>query len=217
MTAIAHDPQEQRVVLRNTSWETYERLLAEHENSSAPRFVYDRGELEIVSPLPRHERFARALETIGDALGDALGLSIDTSFGSTTFRREETEAGFEADACFYVANEPRVRGKDRIDLRRDPPPDVVVEIDITSPSLPRLPLYARLVVPELWRYNGERLEILVLGPSGYAETAESRALPSVTAGALTALLAELEGREWIAWRRRVRAWARGLAERGDEQ
>ncbi len=209
--ATVQSPQEQRVVLRNVSWDTYERLLAEHQGSSAPRLAYDRGDLELMSPLPKHERFARAIETIGDTLGDELDLNIDTGFGSTTFRREGAGAGFEPDACFYIQSEPRVRGKERIDLRVDPPPDVAVEIDITSPSVPREPIYARLGVPEIWRYDGERLEILLLEGGEYAPSPESRALPGVAAAELSGLLAESQGLEWRVWRRRVREWARAFA------
>ena len=161
-----------------------------------------------MSPLPLHERFARAIESIGDALNLELDASIDTSFRSTTFRREEREAGFEPDACFYIQNEARVRGKDRIDLRVDPPPDIVIEIDITHPCIPRQPIYARLGVPEVWRYDGERLEILLLEGGEYVGSSESRALPGLTAAALSDLLAQSRGLEWKAWLLHVREWAR---------
>lgn len=211
MATTVQGAHEQRVVLRNISWETYERLLAENADRSAPRLTYDRGDLEIMSPLPRHERFRRAIESIGDALNAELDATIDTSFGSTTFRREEAEAGFEPDACFYIGSEPLVRGKDRIDLRVDPPPDVVVEIDITSPSIPREATYARLGVSELWRYDGDRLEILLLEGERYVSATTSRAIPGLTAVALTGLLRELEGADWKTWLRRVREWAHEFA------
>jgi Uma2 family endonuclease len=209
--AAIRTPQEQRVVLRNISWQTYERLLAEHESSGAPRFTYDRGTMEIMSPLPRHERFARALESLGDALNAELDAVVDTGFGSTTFRAEEAEAGFEPDACYYIQNEPRVRGKTRLDLRVDPPPDVVVEIDLSHSSIPKLGLYARLRAPEIWRYDGDTVEILLLGPEGYIPAAESRALPGVRAAALTELLREAGALDWKSWLRRARDWARSVS------
>ena len=90
--------------------------------------------------------------------------------GSTTFRREDLERGFEPDACFYVQNEEHVRGKPRIGLNVDPPPDLVIEVDITSPPLDKLPIYAQIDVPEVWRCDGERLTIFELGGEAYAQT-----------------------------------------------
>src|SRR3954462_13121446 len=152
---------EHRVILHNTSWETYERLLADNENNSAPRFTYDRGELEIMSPSPEHEKFNRRIAQLVLAVSDELGIEAE-DLGSTTFRREDLARGFEPDSCFYIQNEERIRGKGRIDLTVDPPPDLVIEIDITSPSFSKLPIYAQIGVPEVRRYDGERMTILVL-------------------------------------------------------
>ncbi len=107
-----------------------------------------------------------------------------------------------------LQNEPRVRGKDRIDLRLDPPPDVVVEIDITNSSLPRQQIYASLGVTEVWRYDGETLTILLLHGKEYVASPESRALPNVTATALSDVLAKGKGMEWKVWLRQVQEWTR---------
>ena len=204
-------PPEQRILLRNIRWETYERLLADHEGSSAPRFTYDRGRLEITSPLPKHERYAHVIELMVPVAAREVGKKA-YGLGSTTFRREDLERGFEPDACFYFENRERVRGKDRLDLRVDPPPDLVVEIDITNPSLPKLPIYARLGVPEVWRYDGERLEILLLQTDGYSPSAESRFLPGIRAETLAALLEEIRDMDDVdlmdTVRERVRGWTR---------
>lgn len=141
MVETVKGPADQRVVLHGTSWETYERLLADHENHSAPRFTYDRGELEIMSPSPEHEKLNRRLSQLVMALTEEMEIEAE-DFGSTTFRREDLERGFEPDSCFYIQNEERVRGKDRIDLAVDPRPDLVIGIDITSPSINKLPIYA---------------------------------------------------------------------------
>ncbi len=212
--ATAQVVQEQRIVLCHVSWETYERLLADHENSSVPRFTYDRGALEIMSPLPRHERYKRAIESMMDAV--AIELMVEVyGLGSTTFRRADLDRGFEADSCFYIQNEASVRGKDRIEPRTDPPPDLVVEIEITHPSIPKLPIYAQFGVLEVWRYDGERLEILVLEGSEYVARTHSRAIPAITAQAVADLLAEGDGLGNSAWLRRVRAWARDLGDEGE--
>lgn len=202
---IVKSPAEQRVVLHNVSWETYERLLAEHADSSAPRFAYDRGELEIMSPNPEHERANRRIAQLVLAVADEMGITAE-DLGSTTFRREDLERGFEPDSCFYMRNEEAIRGKGRIDLTVDPPPDLVIEVDITSPSLDKLSIYARMGVPEVWRYDGRKVSIL--GGEAYAETARSAALRPLTSEILSRFIEESKTIERRAWMRKVREWAR---------
>jgi Uma2 family endonuclease len=200
-------PAEQRVVLHNIGWNTYERLLADHENYSAPRFTYDRGELEIMSPSPEHEAYNRSIALLVEILAAELGTDV-YDLGSTTFRREDLGRGFEPDSCFYIENEERVRGKARIDLAVDPPPDLVIEIDITSPSFSKLPIYAQIGVPEVWRYDGERLKILVLEGSEYAETTESTVVPPVTSNVLSNFMEKSTTTKRTVWLEAVREWAR---------
>jgi Uma2 family endonuclease len=198
-------PAEQRVVLHNIGWNTYERLLADHENNSGPRFTYDRGELEIMSPSPEHEKFNRRIAQLVLAVAEERGIEAE-DFGSTTFRREDLERGFEPDSCFYIQNEEHVRGKNRIDLAVGPPPDMV--IDITSPSFSKLPIYAQIGVPEVWRYDGVRASIFVLEDREYAEAGESAALPSLTSDVLTRFIEESASPGSTHWLRTVREWAR---------
>ncbi len=204
---ILKGPAEQRVVLHNVSWETYERLLAEHADSSAPRFFYDRGELEIMSPNPEHERTNRRIAQLVLAVADEMRITAE-DLGSTTFRREDLERGFEPDSCFYIRNEEAIRGKDRIDLTVDPPPDLVIEVDITNPSLDKLSIYARMGVPEVWRYDGRRVSVLILSGEGYAEAATSTALWPLTSEILSRFVEEGKTLERRAWTRKVREWAR---------
>ena len=204
---IVKSPAEQRVVLHNVSWETYERLLAEHADNSAPRFAYDRGELEIMSPNPEHERTNRRIAQLVLAVADEMGITAE-DLGSTTFRREDLERGFEPDSCFYMSNEEAIRGKDRIDLTVDPPPDLVIEVDITSPSLDKLSIYASMRVPEVWRYDGRKASILILGGEHYAETARSAALRPLTSEILSRFIEESKTLERRTWIRKVREWAR---------
>ena len=199
-------PGEQRIVLHNIGWNTYERLLADHQNNSAPRFTYDRGELEIMSPSPEHEKFNRRIAQLVSAVTEELSIEAE-DLGSTTFRREDLGRGFEPDSCFYIQNEERIRGKDRIDLSTDPPPDLVIEIGITSPSFSKLPIYAQMGVPEVWRYEGERMTILVLEGSDYVETAESIVLPPVTSTDLTRFVEQSKSTRRTDWLRGVREWA----------
>ncbi|MEJ7653934.1 MAG: Uma2 family endonuclease, partial [Chloroflexia bacterium] len=121
-TTVRETAMETRFVLSNVSWETYECLMRDYEDSSAPRFTYDKGVLEIMSPKSRHEEFGLDIVRLIDAVTQERGVKI-RSLGSTTFRRRELDRGFEADACYYIANYGRMRGKDDFDLRVDPPPD----------------------------------------------------------------------------------------------
>ena len=174
----------QCVVLHGISWETYERLLAEHEESSGTHFTYDRGKLEIMVLSAKHEAVKHILALLVEILAEELNIDV-YGLGSTTFRRADLERGFEPDACFYIQREALVRGKDEIDLTIDPPPDLVIEIDITSPSLNKFPIFAALGIPEIWRYDGARVSFFGLEDDEYSERAESASLPKVTSDALT--------------------------------
>lgn len=204
-------PAEQRTILRNISWETYERLLADHLSSSSPRFVYDRGVLEIMVVSERHERPNRLMALLVEVLTEEMDLDLD-SLGSTTFKREDLQRGFEPDSCFYIQNEGRVRGKTEIDPYADPPPDLVIEVGITSPSLPRFPIYARFGVPEVWRYDGERAVIYGLRGTEYVELSESIALPILMGADLTGFVVDGLATRRRTWMRKVREWARSRIE-----
>jgi len=205
--ATVLSPPEQRVTLHNVSWETYERLLADLQDSSAPRMTYDRGTLEIMSPSSEHERYNRTVAQIVEELAVEMDMNID-SLGSTTFRREDIDRGFEPDSCFYIQNVARVRGKKRIDLSADPPPDLVIEIDITSPSLDKFPIFAQAGVPEVWRFDGDRLVIYELSGGEYLERDASIAFSSVTADDVTTFVKESETMNRPEWVRKLRDWAR---------
>jgi Uma2 family endonuclease len=212
--ATVQIPHEQRVVLRNVGWETYERLL-DGRDGRAPRFTYDRGALEIMSPITgEHEEYGRGIEFLVRVLAGELGVKY-RAFGSMTMRRRDQEAGHEADACFYTRNLQAIRGKRRPDLEIDPAPDLAVEVDITSPSLDKLAVYARLGIGEVWRYDGNRREVRIhlLRGDAYTEGAESAIFAGVTADELTVLIRDVGYADSDEWERRVRDWARGLRER----
>lgn len=197
----------QRVILHGVSWETYERLLADFQESHAAFFAYDRGVLEIRMPSFEHEKLTHTIASLAELL--ATEMDIDTEGGgATTFRREDLARGFEPDACFYVQYAELVRGKDQIDLSKDPPPDLVIEVDITSPSLNKMPIYAAVGVPEVWRYDRQELKIFRLEESEYRQLEESDLLPGVTSAQLTRFLQESQKLTRPEWTRRVREWAR---------
>ena len=204
--ATAQETQEQRILLRNASWGTYERLLEEREGRT-PRLTYDRGVLEIMSPLTlRHEEPGENIRLLIRAVAEERGVDLRAA-GSMTLKREDIEAGVEPDSSFYIGSEPLVRGKEEVDLSTDPPPDLVIEVDITNSSLDKLPVYARFGVPEVWRYAGGKLEIRVLVGGRYAESAESLVLPGVRADELTRLLEESGRMGSVEWAVSGGRWA----------
>lgn len=136
--------------------------------------AYDRGTLEIMSPLMPHEHTKRLIEKLIDALVLELRLKMK-SVGSMTCKREDLERGIEPDSGFYIQNELLVRGRKTLDLSQDPPPDLMLEVDFTSSSLDKEPIYQALQVPEVWRYaNGrltiKRLQYGVYVPLNYSPT-----------------------------------------------
>ncbi|MGB5899666.1 MAG: Uma2 family endonuclease [Geitlerinemataceae cyanobacterium] len=203
-------PRADRVVLYDISWQQFENLLANLGESRAARIAYDRGALEIMTPLPEHEYYK---ETISDAVKDIAEVLEEDyeSLGSTTWKREIEKAGVEPDNCFYFQNESKIRGKLQFDLERDPPPDLVLEIDVTSKSLDRFPIYARLGVPEIWCYDSGELKIYQLEAENYIEVETSSIFPTLPIRKLPVLIEKhrLAGRRSL--RQAVREWARELS------
>lgn len=201
--------QEQRVVVP-ARWQTYERLLAERGDNRAPRYTYSLGWIEIVSPLtPEHEESSDSLKFMVRLAAEKLGIAM-RSFGSMTLKREDIQGGTEPDGCFYLGSASRIGGKRRVDLAVDPPPDLIIEIDVANPSLPKLPVHARLGVSEVWRYDGVRLDIQVLDEGEYSQSERSRVLPGVTADKLRELLSTSHELDSIAWQAEVREWVAQL-------
>lgn len=196
-----------RIILHGVSWETYERLLDDMGDSHAAHFAYDEGELEIMVPSEKHEKPNRRLALLVEVLAEELNIDIE-GLGSTTFKREDLQKGFEPDSCFYIQNEARIRGKEKLDLTVDPPPDLIIEIDVTSPSLSKFPIYAKLGIPELWRYKNNQVQIFALTNSQYIEIENSIAFPVLTNSLATQFLAESVTLPSTAWLRRVRQWVR---------
>ena len=167
-----------RVVLYNIGWQQFENLLKDLGDKRAARIAYDRGTLEIMTPLPEYEHYKEVISDIVKDLGDLLDLDYE-SLGSTTWKRESRLAGVEPDNCFYFQNEAAIRGKLQFDLNQDPPPDLVLEIDLTSKSLNRFPIYARLGVPEIWCYDSGELKIYQLQNEEYQEAQISLVFPNL--------------------------------------
>lgn len=198
---------EERMLLTNVSWETYERLLGDYLDRSIPHFTYDRGLSEIASPLPEHGQINRAMSRIVDVFAEEVDLDV-ANLGSTTFKREDLERGFEPDTCFYTRNEASARGKTKLDLAVDPPPDLVIEVD-------RFPLYAKFGVPEIWRHDGRRVSIFEMREGEYVEVSESAAFPALSGSVISRFVEESRTLGSLAWTRHVRGWARDHVQPSD--
>ncbi|MCP4698538.1 MAG: Uma2 family endonuclease [Gammaproteobacteria bacterium] len=193
------------LLLKDISWTNYESVLGALGEERAARIAYSRGMLEIMVPLPEHEIDK---EFIGDIVKIILEeLEMDFwPLGSTTFKNKKMTQAIEADACFYIEHEAAVRGKSRIDLEVDPPPDLAIEIDITCRT--RFDNYQKLGVPEFWRYDGEKLEISVLRDGVYIKTAESLHFPNLPLETIPLFLAQAQRGGRNAAMRAFRAWVR---------
>lgn len=188
MTTLA--PTRQVLRLTDVDWPTYSRLLRTFARRPAVRLAYDRGELELMAPQLEHDDDSALLADLVFILTEELGLPLKRG-GSTTLRRRRKSRGIEPDACFWIASAAQLAGRRRLDLRRDPPPDLAIEVDVTHSSLDRFGIYAALGVPELWRLDGNTLTFYRLGDDGqYAVVLASVAIPAVTPTELLAVLTE---------------------------
>ncbi len=169
------------LLIPEVSWEQYEALLAEWgEARRVPRINYCEGVLELMSPLPAHERPHRIIADIVKALLDAQDRAWE-DFGSTTFKKPK-RAGLEPDTCFYIQNAERARSLMRLDMTTDPPPDLAIESDVTSKTT--LAAYAVLQVPEVWIYDNGRLTIYLLREGDYTESSQSLVFPALAIATL---------------------------------
>jgi Uma2 family endonuclease len=173
-----------QVLLPNVPWQTYLSLL-DGVGDHPIRLTYDRGMLEIEVPSLHHERLKKFAAQLVETCLVEMGIDYEPA-GSATWRLEQELRGLEPDECYYIQNAAQVRGKTELDLQTDPPPDLAIEIDVTSSSLDKLELYKTMRVPEIWRRlpNG-RLEIHVRRPDGsYEQSSASVALPLITSDIL---------------------------------
>lgn len=206
------DPRDapRHLVLTGVSWARYEQTLEEIGNKSV-RVSFLDGAMEIMSPLPEHDAIKLAISDLIACLATERRIPRK-SFGSTTFRREDKAAGAEPDGCFYFGDIDSVRGMKRFDPLAHRPPDLWIEVDLLSPSVPREPIYARLGVPEVWRYSGGRLFVRLLTNDGlYVDSATSRAFPFLPLPDLAAFIHRMLQRDETQVLLEFREWVRNLA------
>jgi Uma2 family endonuclease len=204
---VAPRALDERFVIRGFSWEKYQKLL-EALADCPVRVTYDRGEVELMSPSISHEKYKTLLGIFLQALVEELEIPC-VGLGSATWKRRDIDRGLEADECFYLAHTEEIKTRTEIDLTVDPPPDLAVEIEITSSSMNREPIYAALGVPEIWRFDGDFISVWLLDANrSYREAARSPTFPYLPLREVSRRVQEGAVMDQSRWGREVRAWLR---------
>jgi Uma2 family endonuclease len=198
------------LLLENVPWAFYEETL-EQIGERPLRVTYSDGRMEIMSPLPKHELVKKAIARLVESIEPTLDIPLGT-LGNTTFRSEPAMKGLEPDECYYIQNEPAVREMERFDAETYPAPDLAIEVDVFSRSIAREPIYAKLGIPEIWRYRDGKLRVRKLESSGeYSDAESSLAFPFLPMPQFEAfvhrMLSEPKGRvtrEYCDWLKTLR-------------
>lgn len=207
LEAIEHLPDGAMLRLEDISWDEYEQLLTQLTEWRGMRVSYDRGRVEIMSPSFQHEKFIALISGMGCILAEEMDITVEAA-GATTYKQESLLKGSEGDESFYVKNASAIIGKRQIDLDVDPPPDVVVEVDITNESLSKFPIYAAFLVPEIWRYDGKQARVYHLVNESYIERDASLSFPFLTSQAMTEFLEQSKTQGQTAALAAFRQWVR---------
>lgn len=204
---VTYTLAEQRTVLHNISWETFETLLRETGDDRGSRFAYDGSTLEIMTPLFEHENPKINFDRFIFILAEELNIEIKSA-GSTTLKKKIVRKGIEADNCYYIQNELAVRGRETLDLTNSPAPDLAIEIDITSSSVDKLDIYSALGVTELWRYDGQNLKFYQLLEGKYVECEFSIAFSLVSVKDISGFIEQSKTMGEIALLKSFRNWVK---------
>jgi Uma2 family endonuclease len=194
-------------VLYDVDWQMYSRLLRAFEAKRGYRLTYDRGTLEIMPPSWEHEAPAYLLGCFIDIMTEELRLPRRGG-GSVTLRRKLKRRGLEPDKCYWLANTPRMLGKTRLDLRIDPPPDLAIEVDVTSSSMDRMGIYAALGVPEIWRLSQRMLTFHELRGETYQPRADSLSFPGLAPADLMGFVSQYDQHDDTSLGLMFRDWVR---------
>ncbi len=208
MSTVAIPAAQPPAVLYDIDWKTYTMLLRVFERSGRRfRLTYDRGTLEIMSPLWVHEAQARLLGRFIDVLTEELNLPCRLG-GSVTLRRRKKQKGLEPDNCYWIASTPLLQGKRHLDLRVDPPPDLAVEVDVTSSVMNRIGIYSALGVPEIWRLSVGGIAFHILASGKYQVQSNSLSFPQLASTDLVPFLAQWGQDDDTTIVRRFREWVK---------
>lgn len=179
---------ESRMVLENVAWETYV-ALADQRRGSVPRMTYDNGVLEMMSPKREHENIGRLIGRLVETFSELKDIEI-ISVASVTVKRSDLSKAFEADESYYVTNAARLLGKRELDFDVDPPPDLVIEVEMTSSAIKKMQLFAAMHVTEVWRHDGELLQMYLWLDGTYQLIDSSLQLPGLTSQKINETLAK---------------------------
>jgi Uma2 family endonuclease len=212
VAAAEHLPASAMLVVHEVSWDEYESVLEGLQHRRTLRISYDSGRLEIVSISSGHGWYQSLIGDLVIVFCEVFKLRSE-KLGPVTWKRRSLLKGTEPDVSLYVRNAKQITGKD-IDLETDPPPDVVVEVDLTRDSLARFPIFAALGVTEVWQYDGKTCRFYALVKGKYENVTISRLLPHLT-GEMIADAVEIsksEGQDEArkAFRRRMKAFKKSL-------
>lgn len=203
----SHAPQ--HIVLRDVSWSFYEQTL-EELGAQGVRVAYLDGVMELMSPLPKHEGLKKAIADLITILTLERAIARK-SFGATTFRNEAKAAGSEPDECFYFGETESVKNMERFDPHIHRAPDLWIEVDLFSPSVAREPIYARLGVPEVWRYENGRLNVRLLNQDGsYRNSTSSKAFAFLPMNEFAGFIAQMINEDETLVLRQFVQWVRSL-------
>jgi Uma2 family endonuclease len=169
-------PPGHQLILHDISWDQFEEILANLGQTRGTRLSYSKGVLEFMTPLSEHEDNKVMLGDFVEVILEELNIEF-RNLGSTTLKNRQMRQAVEPDSCFYIKNEAIIRGRKRLDLENDPPPDLAIEIDLTSRT--KFDNYQQLGVKELWRFNGTKLEINLLENGQYIESQISSIFPNL--------------------------------------
>ena len=201
------EPPDGHLILRGVEWGDYEAMLR-IVGERRIRVTFDAGTMEVRMPSQRHEQAAQLLGLLVTRLAEELEIPYEP-LGMTTWKRPDAAKGLEPDQCYYFQNQAIVREREAIDLAFDPPPDLAIEVDITSSSLDRMGIYAGLGVPELWRFDGRALTMQTLGEDGrYQPLDSSHCLPNLRPADVEQFLELGRTTDKLRWARELREWVR---------
>ena len=215
--AKAPKPSEQRILLEKISWQQFETILMETGADRTTRFTFDRGRLEMMTPLNEHERCHKLIESLILVLMDEMQLPVE-GYKAPTLRRADLRIAIEPETGYYIQHEAQIHGKAAIDLATDPPPDLVLDVSLNASALDRLSLYAALGVPEVWRYASQpgddffkgNLQIYSLNGNRYVESTQGLAFPFLPAGRILQFIDESDALGLMTALRSLREWLQSL-------
>lgn len=200
------------VVLHAVSWSEYERV-GQIFRDRPVRLTYDEGTLEIMTTSFRHERRKALLRKMIDALAEEMRIDL-ASGGSMTFKEKTVRKGLEPDECYWVQHEREIRGRDEISLQNAPPPDLVLEIEVSRSVMSRMSIYAAFGVPEIWRCRLKAIRVVRFIDGKYRTSDRSAAFPFLNPSALLPFLNQPADVSEVEMIRRFREWVRTQQAKG---